>query len=29
MKFINAATIRLEWEFAPVTSEHGCMVDVQ
>jgi HPr kinase/phosphorylase len=29
MKFINAATIRLEWNFAPVTSEHGCMVDVQ
>ncbi|MFL2478461.1 MAG: HPr(Ser) kinase/phosphatase [Verrucomicrobiales bacterium] len=29
MKFINAATIRLEWDFAPITSEHGCMVDVQ
>ena len=29
MKFINAATIRLELEFAPVTSEYGCMVDVQ
>jgi HPr kinase/phosphorylase len=29
MKFINAATIRLEWDFAPRTSEHGCMVDVQ
>ncbi len=29
MKFINAATIRLEWDFAPSTSEHGCMVDVQ
>lgn len=29
MKFINAATIRLEEEFAPVVLEHGCMVDVQ
>lgn len=29
MKFINKATFRLEWEFAPVTSEHGCMVDVR
>jgi len=29
MKFINAATIRLEWDFAPISSEHGCMVDVQ
>jgi HPr kinase/phosphorylase len=28
MKFINKATLRLEWEFAPITSEHGCMVDV-
>ncbi len=29
MKFINAATIRLDWDFAPTTTEHGCMVDVQ
>jgi HPr kinase/phosphorylase len=29
MKFINACTHWLEWEFAPVTSEHGCMVDVK
>jgi HPr kinase/phosphorylase len=29
MKFINAATIRLEYDFAPTTTEHGCMVDVQ
>ena len=29
MKFINAATIRLEWDFAPASSEHGCMVDVR
>jgi HPr kinase/phosphorylase len=29
MKFINKATFRLEWEFAPVISEHGCMVDVR
>ncbi len=29
MKFINAATIRLEEEFAPRTTEHGCMVDVK
>ena len=29
MKFINAATIRLEKDFAPTTTEHGCMVDVQ
>ncbi len=29
MKFINKATIKLEWEFAPVASEHGCMVDVR
>jgi HPr kinase/phosphorylase len=29
MKFINAATIRLEWDFAPTTTEHGSMVDVQ
>ncbi|MFV1994067.1 MAG: HPr(Ser) kinase/phosphatase [Verrucomicrobiales bacterium] len=29
MKFINAATIALEEEFAPRTAEHGCMVDVR
>jgi HPr kinase/phosphorylase len=29
VKFINAATLWLEWEFAPMTSEHGCMVDVK
>ena len=28
MNFINAATVRLEWEFAPTTTEHGCMIDV-
>lgn len=28
MKFINAATIALEDEFAPVASEHGSMVDI-
>lgn len=28
MNFINAATVRLEWEFAPSTTEHGSMVDV-
>ena len=29
MKFLNAATIRLEWAFASSQSLHGCMVDVQ
>lgn len=29
MKFINAATIALETEFAPKTSEFGSMVDIQ
>ncbi len=29
MKFINAATIALEAEFAPKTSEFGSMVDIQ
>lgn len=29
MKFINAATIALEWDFAPTCSAHGCMVDVK
>lgn len=28
MNYINAATVRLDWEFAPTTSMHGCMVDV-
>jgi HPr kinase/phosphorylase len=28
MKFINAATIALELDFAPTTSEHGSMVDI-
>ncbi len=28
MKFINAATIALEMDFAPVCSEHGSMVDI-
>ncbi len=28
MNFINAATIQLEWDFAPTTTVHGCMVDV-
>jgi HPr kinase/phosphorylase len=28
MKFINAATIALEMEFAPQISEHGSMVDI-
>lgn len=27
MNFINAATVRLEWDFAPTAREHGCMVD--
>lgn len=29
MKFLNAATIRLDWAFAPTTVLHGCLVDVQ
>lgn len=29
MKFLNAATIRLDWSFAPTTVIHGCLVDVQ
>jgi HPr kinase/phosphorylase len=29
MKFINAATILLDWAFAPTTIIHGCLVDVQ
>ncbi len=29
MKFLNAATIKLEWAFAPSMLVHGCMVDVQ
>jgi len=28
MKFINAATISMEFDFAPSTSEHGSMVDI-
>ncbi|MDF1823836.1 MAG: HPr(Ser) kinase/phosphatase [Verrucomicrobiales bacterium] len=28
MDYINSATVRLDWEFAPTTTEHGCMVDV-
>ena len=28
MRFINAATIGLEMDFAPVTTEHGSMVDI-
>ncbi|MBU3664430.1 MAG: HPr(Ser) kinase/phosphatase [Chthoniobacterales bacterium] len=28
MKFINAATIALDWDFAPRSSEHGSMVDI-
>ncbi len=28
MNFINAATIALEFDFAPTTSEHGSMVDI-
>lgn len=28
MKFINAATIALEFDFAPSASEHGSMVDI-
>ncbi len=28
MNYINAATVRLDWEFAPSTTEHGCMIDV-
>lgn len=27
MNYINAATVRLEWDFAPTATEHGCMVD--
>src|SRR5690606_15858175 len=29
MRFVNACTMRLDNVFAPTTSEHGCMVDVQ
>jgi len=29
MKFLNSATIRLDWAFAPTTTIHGCLVDVQ
>ena len=29
MRFINAATIKLEWACAPTMMVHGCLVDVQ
>ena len=29
MRFINTCTLRMDWEFAPTTTEHGCMVDVR
>ena len=29
IRFINVCTLWLEWDFAPQTSEHGCMVDVK
>ncbi len=29
MKFLNAATIKLDWAFSPSQLVHGCMVDVQ
>ena len=29
IRFINACTLALEWDFAPQASEHGCMVDVK
>ena len=29
MKFINLATLKLDWAFSPTTTVHGCMVDVQ
>ncbi len=29
MKFINVATMRLDWAFSPTTTTHGSMVDVQ
>jgi HPr kinase/phosphorylase len=29
MKFLNAATLKLEWMFAATTLVHGCLVDVQ
>jgi len=29
MKFINLATMRLDWSFSPTTTAHGSMVDVQ
>jgi len=28
MNYINAATVRLDWEFAPTITQHGCMIDV-
>lgn len=29
MKYLNAATIRLDFAFSPTTNIHGCLVDVQ
>jgi len=29
MRFINTCTLWMDWEFAPTTTEHGCMVDVK
>ncbi len=29
MKFLNSATIRLEHDFAPMVTLHGCMVDIR
>ncbi len=29
MKFLNVATIKLEWAFSPTLLVHGCLVDVQ
>jgi len=29
MYFLNSAAFCLEWDFAPTTLEHGCMVDVE
>jgi HPr kinase/phosphorylase len=29
MKFLNSATLRLENEFSPMTTLHGCMVDLR
>ncbi len=29
MRFINACTLWMDWEFAATTTEHGCLVDVK